>query len=114
MLAFFVSDLVFDPDGSSCPGCVDALLTLQRLTADGTDPPMLAVQEGNTGKPGFPLIPKGLTVDVVNDPDQDLARAYGLSDQVGFAFITADHKVHETFDEAPTDEQLQVAVDALH
>ena len=114
VLAFFVSDLVFDIHGESCPGCVKSLLTLQRLTREGTDPKVLAIQEGDEGKPGAPLIPKGLHIEVANDPGFDVQHAYGLSEQVGFAFIGSDGKVHKLFNKAPTDQQLQDALDALH
>lgn len=77
----------------------------------GTDPAVLAVQEGDPGKPGYPLIPKGLQLDVVGHPGFDLQHAFGLSGQVGFAFIGSDEKVHRLFNKAPTDQQL---IDALH
>src|SRR3954447_3301002 len=111
VLAFFVSDLTFDPKGESCHGCVQALLTLQRLTDDGTELAVLAVQEGDAGKPGYPLIPKGLRLDVVGDLGSDVQHSFGLSGQVGFAFIGSDKKVYQLFNEAPTDQQL---ADALH
>jgi hypothetical protein len=113
VLAFFLSDIVFDPHGESCPRCVPALLSLQRLTSNGTAPAVLAVQEGDVGKPGYPLVPKGLHLDVANDPDLEVQHSYGLSSQVGFAFIGSDGKVHRTFDGAPTDQQLRTALDAL-
>ena len=53
VLAFFSSDLYFD-HGELCPGCVPALLLLQQLSQHGTDPTVLAVQNGERGKPGFP------------------------------------------------------------
>jgi hypothetical protein len=93
---------------------VKSLLTLQRLTREGTDPKVLAIQEGDEGKPGAPLIPKGLHIEVANDPGFDVQHAYGLSEQVGFAFIGSDGKVHKLFNKAPTDQQLQDALDALH
>ena len=116
VLAFFSSDLVFDPNGSSCPGCVDALLSLQRLTSGGTDPKVLAVQETPfaQNKPGDPLIPNGLRLDVVNDPGLDVQHAYGLSDQIGFAFVGSDGKIHQLFNQAPTDQQVHRALNALH
>ena len=60
VLAFFSSDLYFD-HGELCPRCVPALLQVQHLSHHGTDPTVLAVQNGERGKPGFPLVPPGLT-----------------------------------------------------
>src|SRR6478735_4553704 len=110
VLAFFSSELAFGDE--DCAGCLDALMALTQLTHDGTNPAVLAVQDGEEGKPGYPLIPKGLDVDV-NDPDSDVQHSYGLSGQVGFAFIGADGNVHQVFDKAPTTEQLKDAVDAI-
>ena len=59
VLAFFSSDLAFDPEGETCPGCVDSVLTLQQLTDGGTSPAVLAVQGGEAGKPGLPADPQG-------------------------------------------------------
>src|SRR3954451_9740213 len=78
VLAFFSSDLVFDIHGETCPGWVTSLLTLQRLTAGGTPPRVLALQGGDEGKPGSPLIPRGLHLNVANDPNSDVQHAYGL------------------------------------
>jgi peroxiredoxin len=112
VLAFFSSDLAFGDE--DCAGCLDALAALTQLTHGGTNPAVLAVQDGEEGKPGYPLIPKGLHVDVVvNDPASDVQHAYGLDGQVGFAFIGADGKVHQVFNKAPTDQQLKDAVDAI-
>src|SRR4051794_7216064 len=113
VLAFFVSDLTFDPTGESCHGCVRALLGLQGLTDGGTDPAVLAVQEGDPGKPGYPLIPKGLRLPVVGDSGFDLQHSLGLSGQVGFAFIGSDKKVLRLNNKAPTDQQLSDALRAL-
>ena len=113
VIEFFSSDLGFDPEGETCHGCVASMLTLQRLTEGGTSPRVLAVQGGEAGKPGFPLIPQGLRVDVVNDPDSDVQHSYGLSDLVGFAFIGSDGLIHQVFDKAATDQQLKDALHAL-
>ena len=113
VLAFFSSDLAF-AETRTAPDVWTRCMALTQLTDDGTNPAVLAVQDGEEGKPGYPLIPKGLDVDVVvNDPDSDVQHSYGLSDQVGFAFIGADGKVHQVFNKAPTDQQLKDAVDAL-
>lgn len=114
VLAFYMSDIVFDTSGDSCPRCVPALLALQRLTSAGTHPAVLAIQVGDVGKPGYPLIPRGLRLDVANDPDLEVQHAYGLSNQVGFVFIGSDLKVHRSFDNAPTDQQLASALDTLN
>ena len=92
---------------------MDALLELQRLSDGGTRPAVLAVQEGESGKPGYPLIPEGLRLAVVADPGVEVQHSYGLSELVGFAFIGTDGTVHRVFNEAPTDQQLKDAVDAL-
>ena len=114
VLAFFSSGLYFDPHGETCPHCVPALLALQRLTDDGTRPRVLAVQTGDVGKPGLLLVPHGLRLAVANDPQEATKRAYGLSHQVGFAFVGSDGKIHQRLDEAPTDQQLRDALRALH
>ena len=111
MLAFFSSDLAFvkvrtAPD-------VWTSMALTQLTHDGTNPAVLAVQDGEEGKPGYPLIPKGLDVDVVNDPDSDVQHSYGLSGQVGFAFIGADGQGASGLRQGTHHEQLKDAVDAI-
>ncbi len=113
VLAFYLSDIVFDPSGETCSGCTPALLTLQRLTSGGTDPAVLAVQEGDVGKPGHPLVPRGLHLDVAHDSGLEVQHAYGLSHQVGFVFIGSDGRVHRSFDRAPSEHQLRAALDAL-
>ena len=55
----------------------------------------------------------GPHVDVVHDPGWDVQHSYGLSDLVGFAFIGSDGLVHRVFNKAPTDQQLEDALDAL-
>jgi hypothetical protein len=67
VLAFFMSDLAFDEQGEVCPGCRDALLTLQALTANGTRPRVLGVQIGDLGKPGYPLIVPGVTLPLAHE-----------------------------------------------
>jgi peroxiredoxin len=113
VLAFFASDIYFDSHGEVCPRCLPALLTLQQYTHDGTDPAVLAVQGGDKGKPGYPLVPQGVNLTVANDPAFAVQHAYGLSQFVGFAFIDADGRVHSVIDRAPSDEELRAAVDSL-
>jgi hypothetical protein len=113
VLAFFASDIVFDAHGEECGRCIPSLLALQRETAGGTSPSVLAVQSGEWGKPGFPLVPRGLRLAVANDPGGDVQRSYGLSGWVGFAFIGSDGKVQRLFEKPPTDQQLQEALDGL-
>jgi hypothetical protein len=110
VLAFFASDIYFDPHGEDCRRCLPALLTVQRLTAGGTDPAVLAVQGGEEGKPGYPLIPRGLHLPVGNDPGFDVEQSYGLSSQVAFAFIGSDGTVRKEFDRPPTDAELRAAL----
>ena len=114
VLAFFASDLAFDTTGETCHGCVHSLLTLQRLTDGGTDPAVLAIQEGEVGKPGLPLVPDGLEVDVVNDSGLDVQHSYGLSELIGFVFIGSDGRVQHAFDRALSDHELSEALDELH
>ena len=113
VLAFFSSDIVYDPQGEECPRCIPALLTLQRDTSAGRRPAVLAVQGGDRGKPGHPLVPAGLRLPVANDPGFDVEHAYGLSERVAFAFIGADRGIHQVIDEAATDRQLRAALDRL-
>lgn len=112
VLAFFVSDLTFSNPTES-PRELGSLRALDKLTAGGTDPAVLAIQGGQEGKPGYPLIPKGLTFPVVNDPDFDVQHAYGLDNEVGYAFINSDGTVQRVFNEPPTAQQLQDALDEL-
>lgn len=114
VLAFFSSGIAFDPDGEECRRCTPALLTLQRETSGGTHPAVLAVQGGDRGKPGHPLVPVGLRLAVANDPGFDVEHAYGLSEQVAFAFIGADGTVLQVIDGPGTDQQLRDALDGLH
>ena len=113
VLAFFASDIVFDVHGEECGRCTPSLLALQRETGGGTSPSVLAIQVGDWGKPGYPLVPKGFRLDVANDPGGDVQHSYGLSGWVGFAFIGSDGRVRRLFDKPPTDEQLQGALDGL-
>jgi peroxiredoxin len=113
VVAFFASDIVFDPHGEECRRCTPALLALQRDTAGKTSPAVLAIQSGDEGKPGFPLVPKGVRLDVANDPAGVVSRSYGVDAWVGFAFIGSDGKVARLFDKPPSDQQLQEALDAL-
>jgi peroxiredoxin len=114
VLAFFASDIVFDTSGEECGRCAPSLLALQRETAGGTSPSVLAIQVGEWGKPGYPLVPDGLRLDVANDPTGDVQLSYGLSGWVGFAFVGSDGTVRQLFDKPPTDRQLQEALDALN
>ena len=67
VLAFFSSDLAF---GTRTALDVWTPMALTQLTHDGTNPAVLAVQTEKQAKPGYPLIPKSLDVDVVvNHPD---------------------------------------------
>ena len=109
VLAFFNSDTYWDsPD--SCAGCLSALKTLQQLTTNGTTPPVLAVQVGEKGKPGFPLVPPGITLPIANDPTRTLRNALGLSNQLTMAFVGADGTVKVSYDSAPTPVQLTQAL----
>ena len=113
VLAFFTSELYFDP-GDACPGCLRALLTLQRLTDNGSHPAVLAIQTGeDQSKPGYKLSLPGVRLDVALDPGFDVESAYGLEEQVAFAFVGSDGKVHRTFDKAPTDTQIRAAIAEL-
>lgn len=113
VLAFFSSDIVFDTQGEECRRCLPAMLALQRDTSGGTEPAVLAVQGGEKGKPGDPLVPEGLHLVVANDPGFDVQLSYGLSGLVGFAFIGSDGKIDEVFDTPPTDAQLRAALKSL-
>lgn len=113
VLAFFASDLFFDTSGDVCPGCLKSLITLQKLTNNGKTPSVLAVQVGLKGKPGYPLVPPGLTLRVANDPSPTLQNSLGLSKTVGFAFVGSDGKVTVTYDRAATQQELERSLAAL-
>jgi outer membrane lipoprotein-sorting protein len=114
VLAFFTSDLYFDPNGEVCARCIPALLAVQQLTQDGTRPRVLAVQTGDEGKPGYPLVPDGVELTVGRDSTGTLQHRYGLSHQVGFAFVGSDGTIDRLYDGPATDQQLRDALAALH
>ena len=113
VLAFFASDLVYDPAGEECHRCIPSLLDLQRETSGGTHPAVLAVQGGDRGKPGHLLVPDGVRLPVANDPGFDVQHAYGLEGRVAFAFVGADGTVHQVIDGPATGQQLRTALDGL-
>ena len=112
VLAFFSSDLYFD-HGELCPRCVPALLQVQRLSHHGTDPTVLAVQNGERGKPGFPLVPAGVRLRIANDPDIALQHAYGLTHEVGFAFVGSDGTIRAVIDHPATSTEISDALSKL-
>jgi cytochrome oxidase Cu insertion factor (SCO1/SenC/PrrC family) len=112
VLAFFSSDLYFD-HGELCPRCVHTLLLVQQLSHHGTDPTVLAVQNGERGKPGFPLVPAGLRLPIANDPDTALQHAYGLTHEVGFAFVGSDGTIRAVLDHPASSNEISDALSAL-
>jgi hypothetical protein len=105
VIVFFSSDLSWDlPD--SCTGCLAALQSLQRMTKNGTDPVVLAVQVGSRGKPGYPFPTPAVHLPMANAPDGGLQHALGFANQFAMAFVGADGKVKAGFDRAPTDDEL--------
>lgn len=112
VLAFFNSDTYWDsPD--SCAGCLSALKTLQQMTTNGTTPPVLAVQVGERGKPGLPLVPPGVTLPIANDPTPTLRNALGLTKQLTMAFVGKDGAVKVSYNSAPTPAQLRQALASI-
>jgi hypothetical protein len=112
VLAFFNSDTYWEsPD--SCAGCLSALKALEELTGNGTTPPVLAIQVGEKGKPGFPLVPPGVGLPIANDPTPALKNACGLSNELAMAFIGADGTVKVSYDSAPSTAQLRQALAAI-
>jgi len=112
VLAFFSSDLYYD-HGEICPRCVPALLLAQQLSHHGTDPTVLAVQNGERGKPGLPLVPAGLTLRIANDPDTALQHAYGLTHEVGFAFVGSEGAIRAVIDHPATSTEISDALSKL-
>ena len=112
VLAFFSSDLYFD-HGELCPRCVPALLQVQHLSHQGADPTVLAVQNGERGKPGFPLVPPGLRLRVANDLDTALQHAYGLTHEVGFAFVGSDGTIRAVIDHPASSNEISDALSTL-
>lgn len=90
-----------------------ALLQIQQLSHRGTDPTVLAVQNGERGKPGFPLVPPGLRLRVANDPDTALQHAYGLTHEVGFAFVGPDATIRAVIDHPATSNEIADALSTL-
>ena len=113
VLAFFSSDLYYD-HGEICPRCVPALLLAQQLSHHGTDPTVLAVQNGERGKPGLPLVPAGLTLRIANDPDTALQHAYGLTHEVGFAFVGSEGAIRAVIDHPATSTEISDALSKLN
>ena len=112
VLAFFSSDLYFD-HGELCPRCVPALRLVQQLSHHGTDPTVLAVQNGERGKPGFPLVPTGLRLRIANDPSSALQHAYGLTHEVGFAFVGSDGTIRAVIDHPASSNEISDALSTL-
>ena len=105
VIVFFSSDLPWDlPD--SCTGCLAALQSLQRMTHNGADPIVLAVQVGSRGKPGYPFPTPAVHLTMANAPDATLPHALGFANQFAVAFVGADGKVKAGFDRTPTDDEL--------
>ena len=90
-----------------------ALLLAQQLSHHGTDPTVLAVQNGERGKPGVPLVPAGLRLRIANDPDTSLQHAYGLTHEVGFAFVGSDGTIQTVIDHPATSTELSDALSTL-
>ena len=74
---------------------------------------MLAVQNGERGKPGFPLVPAGLRLRIANDPDTSLQHAYGLTHEVGFAFVGSDGTIREIIDHPASSNEISEALSTL-
>jgi peroxiredoxin len=113
VLAFFMSDLAFDEQGEVCPGCRDALLTLQALTINGARPRVLGVQVGDLGKPGYPLAVPGVTLPLAHEQTPVVQNSFGLSGMVSFVFVGADGAIAATYDRAPTKQQITQSLAAL-
>ena len=97
-----------------------AVSALRARTAPGTaaqpsrtDPTVVAVQNGERGKPGFPLVPAGLRLRIANDPDTALQHAYGLTHEVGFAFVGSDGTIQTVIDHPATSTELSDALSTL-
>jgi peroxiredoxin len=114
VLAFFMSDLSFDEKGEVCPGCRDALLTLQTLTGNGAEPRVLGVQVGDLGKPGYPLVVTGVTLTLAHEQTPVVQNSFGLTEMLGFAFVRSDGTVAASYDRAPTKQQITQSLAALH
>jgi AhpC/TSA family len=114
VLAFFMSDLSFDEKGEVCPGCRDALLTLQTLTGNGAEPRVLGVQVGDLGKPGYPLVVPGVTLTLAHEQTPVVQNSFGLTEMLGFVFVRSDGTVASTYDRAPTKQQITQSLAALH
>lgn len=114
VLAFFMADLAFDEQGEVCPGCRDALLTLQTLTVNGVKPRVLGVQLGDLGKPGYPLVVSGLTLPLAHAQTPAVQNSFGLTGMVGFVFVHADGAIAAAYDRAPTKQQITQSLAALN
>jgi len=113
VLAFFSADVTFDERGEVCPGCRASLIDLQSLTNNGTKPAVLGMLAGGPGKPGYPLVPPGVTLPVAYEEGSEVQQRYGVFGMLGFAFVTSDGKLAATYERALTRTELQKALASL-
>ncbi len=112
ILAFFPADLVFDSSGEICPGCMDTLVTLQELTANGTDPAVVAVRvfaidEADT------QVPEGIALPIAFDRRNEVVNRYGRFDWFGLVFVGADGRVIRSHHGAADPAELKDALAEL-
>ena len=109
-LAFIPSDLaIWSAD------ILRPVLALQRLTAGGRRPTVIAVEVGERmAKPGLPpAVPHGVALRIGYDDKAVLQNGFGLQNDVGFAFVGSDGSVIATFDRAATTSELRRTLAAL-
>lgn len=111
VLTFFSSDLAGGDE--ACPGCRQALLTLQTLTRNGTKPRVLAVQEGDDmsmEKLGHRLVVPGLTLTLAQEKTGTVAGAFGLA---SYVFVSSDGTIAASYLRTPTKLQITQGLAAL-
>lgn len=113
VLAFFSSDLYFDPNGEDCPRCLDALLSLQAQTSHETQPRVLGVQVGDRGKPGLPFVPRGITLPLAHEQTPLVKHSFGLTGMVGIVFVDSNGTIAASYNRAPTTKQITDSLQAI-
>jgi hypothetical protein len=59
------------------------------------------------------LVPGGLRLRVANDPDTALQHAYGLTHEIGFAFVGSDGTIRAVIDHPASRNEISDALSTL-
>ena len=67
----------------------------------------------SAANPGSPWYPPGLRLRIANDPDTALQHAYGLTHEVGFAFVGSDGTIRSVIDHPASSTEISDALSTL-